>query len=107
MLRKGRENSFYGRSTVLGISNLTRVDRYFSMDSKASPTPSLSTNQSIKAVWFSQSNRDAFGPLIESCIETFESKLRIVLCFCRPALTLDEEKEFARILLNLVQNFAN
>eukprot|EP01127_Copromyxa_protea_P019449 TRINITY_DN6311_c1_g1_i1.p1 TRINITY_DN6311_c1_g1~~TRINITY_DN6311_c1_g1_i1.p1 ORF type:complete len:509 (+),score=79.28 TRINITY_DN6311_c1_g1_i1:216-1742(+) len=91
MLKKGVNHTFYGRTTVLGISNLTRVDSYFAPESDSTGLPASSP---IKAMWFSQSNRDAFGPLLECCIETFQDKLRIVCCYTKPAFTAEDTKDF-------------
>lgn len=97
MLKKSRENKFYGRSTVLGLSNLTRIDSHFS-----SPSRSDKISKAVKAAWFAQSNIDATGPLLESCVETFGDHLRIVSCYLKPAMSTEEAKAFADALEGLL-----
>jgi hypothetical protein len=109
MLRRGRESSFWGRTEVLGISNLTRVDSYFEGwgegggrgggdggGSRGSAGP-------VKEIWFAQSNKDATGPLLESCVETFRDCLRVSCCYCKPAMREEEARGYGRTLKSLLQ----
>lgn len=55
-------------------------------------------------MWFAQSNRDAFGPLLESCVETFNDTLRIVVCYLKPALSPAQAQEFVHNFLLVLED---